>query len=55
MIIILPYQIAAFMGSVFFIKQNRHAPKLIYIILLVLSLGWIIVFNNELLSFCTSG
>jgi hypothetical protein len=55
LIIIFPYQIAAFMGSVLFVRQNKISSKLIYITLLILSIGWIIVFNNELLSFCTSG
>lgn len=51
---ILPYQIASFIGSMYFIKQRGIISYGIYFILLILSIGWIIVFQNELLSFCTT-
>lgn len=53
LLFILPYQIAAFIGFMSFFKQKRSISYSIYFILLIISIGWIIVFQNELLSFCT--
>jgi hypothetical protein len=53
--LVFPYQIASFMGSVWFFEHKKSLRFLIYILLLVLSVGWIIVFQNEALSFCTTG
>lgn len=53
LIIILPYQIAALIGTLLFIKGKKS--YFIYIGLLIASIGWIVVFKNDLLSFCTSG
>jgi hypothetical protein len=55
LIIIIPYQVAAFIGASFSIKRNRGISNIIYFLLLILSIGWIFVFQNELLSFCTAG
>jgi hypothetical protein len=54
-IFVLPYQIASFIGYLLFMKQRKNIAYAIYFILLMLSIGWIIVFQNELLSFCTTG
>jgi hypothetical protein len=54
-ILILPFQIVSFLGSLFFLKKNKKSFFVIYLVLLVLSAGWIIVFKNDLLSFCTTG
>jgi hypothetical protein len=53
LVFILPYQVGSFIGYFFFVKQRGKAVFAIYFILLILSIGWIVVFNNELLSFCT--
>ena len=54
-LLIIPYQIASFIGTLFFIKRNKKLSYLIYFILLILSVGWIFVFKNDALSFCTTG
>lgn len=51
--LIIPYQIAAFIGFSFFLKQKKRVSYSIYFLLLITSIGWIIVFQNEALSFCT--
>jgi hypothetical protein len=53
LIFILPYQVASIIGYVFFIKQKGKIAYAIYFMLLILSISWIIVFQNESLSFCT--
>lgn len=52
--LILPYQAAALMGLFFFLKQNKRVSFAIYFLLLFISVGWIIVFQQELLNFCTT-
>jgi len=54
-ILILPYQIASFIGVLSFLKQNKKLFIVFYFVLLILSVGWIIVFKNDALSFCTTG
>lgn len=51
--LIIPYQTAAFIGFSFFLKQKKRVSYGIYFLLLITSIGWIIVFQNEALSFCT--
>jgi len=51
---ILPYQIAAFIGFFISLNQRNRVSYIIYFLLLLISIGWIIVFQNELLSFCTA-
>jgi hypothetical protein len=54
-LLIIPYQIASFIGTVSLIKRNKKLSYLIYFVLLILSVGWIFVFKNDALSFCTTG
>lgn len=54
LIFILPFQVASFIGSVLFIKRGGKFRYGIYFLLLIVSIGWIIVFQNELLNFCTA-
>ncbi len=52
--LILPYQVAAYIGIFLFLKQKKHISYGICFLLLLLSIGWIIVFRHESLSFCTT-
>jgi len=52
--LILPYQAIALMGIFFFLKQNKLTSYAIYFLLLLISIGWIIVFQEDLLSFCVT-
>jgi len=54
-LLIIPYQIASFIGTLSFLKQNKKFSIALYFVLLILSVGWIIVFKNDALSFCTTG
>jgi hypothetical protein len=54
LVFILPYQIASFIGYLFFLREGNRVTYWIYFVLLILTIGWIIVFQNELLSFCTT-
>ena len=51
---IIPYQFASFIGFFFFL--NEKGSKLYYVcfVLLLVSVGWVVVFHNELRSFCTA-
>ena len=51
---ILPYQGAAFVGILYFLKQKSLIKYSIYLLLLLLTIGWIVVFKNDLMSFCTT-
>lgn len=51
--LIIPYQIASFLGILFFIRKGDFIKILICSLLILLSIGWFIVFNKEILSFCT--
>ncbi len=50
----LPYQIAALLGFFFFLKQKKTVSYTICFLLLLLTIGWTIVFQNDALSFCTT-
>lgn len=52
--LILPYQTIALVGFFFFLKQNKRISYIIYFLLLLMSIGWIIVFQRESLNFCTA-
>ena len=54
LILIIPYQIASLAGFFYFSKREKYIWLTTYLILLMLSIGWIVVFGNELLSFCTT-
>ena len=52
--LILPYQAITLMGFSFFLKQNKPISYAIYFLLLLMSIGWIMVFQREALNFCTA-
>ncbi len=52
--LMLPYQAAALIGLFFSLKEIKRIPYGIYFLLLILTIGWIIVFKNDALSFCTA-
>lgn len=52
--IIIPYQIASYIGIFFYLKQRSVFGYSILLLLFIVSIGWIIVFHGELTSFCTA-
>jgi hypothetical protein len=52
---IVTYQVLALIGSYFFIKRADKKTFIIFLLLLIISFVWILVFKNELTSFCTTG